>query len=114
MAVEAAPCPCHIELIARDPARNIHRRYAIEASPDLFGAIVVRTAWGRIGARGQEKTVSFDAIEDAERHVRATLRRRATSPKRNGVAYEVIDSSEANGEFWGTASLLRGQTGPAA
>lgn len=107
MAVEAAPCPCHVELIARDPARNIHRRYAIEANPDLFGAIVVRTSWGRIGARGQEKTVSFDVIEDAERHVRGTLRRRATSPKRNGVAYEIIDSSEANGEFWGRGSLLQ-------
>ena len=106
MAVEAPPCPCHVELIARDPARNIHRRYAIEVSPDLFGAIVIRTAWGRIGARGQEKTVSFDATEDAERHVRATLRRRATSPKRNGVAYEIIDSSEDNGEFWGKGSLI--------
>lgn len=107
MALEPGPCPCHVELIARDPARNIHRRYAVEASPDLFGAIVVRTAWGRIGARGQEKTVSFAAIEDAQRHVRATLRRRATSPKRNGVAYEITDSSEADGELWGTASLSR-------
>lgn len=99
MAVE--PTHCHVALIARDPARNIHRRYAIEASPDLFGAIVVRTAWGRIGARGQEKTVSFVAIEDAQRHVRATLRRRATSPKRNGVAYELADGIEADGELWG-------------
>lgn len=107
MALEPDPCPCHVELIARDPARNIHRRYAIEASADLFGAIVVRTAWGRIGARGQEKTVSFFAIDDAQRHVRATLRRRATSPKRNGVAYEIIESSEVDGALWGTASLPR-------
>ena len=107
MALEPDLCPCHVELIARDPASNIHRRYAIEAAPDLFGAIVVRTAWGRIGARGQEKTVSFVAIDDAQRHVRATLRRRATSPKRNGVAYEIIESNEADGELWGTASLPR-------
>ena len=78
MALEPDPCPCHVELIAREPARNIHRRYAIEATPDLFGAIVVRTAWGRIGARGQEKIVSFVAIEDARYFDHAGVDRQVT------------------------------------
>ena len=44
-----------LELIARNPARNIHRRYGILASVDLFGAVIVETHWGRIGAAGQHK-----------------------------------------------------------
>lgn len=111
MEVAPAPVPFSVELSARDPARNLHRRYAIDASADLFGAIVVRTAWGRIGTRGQEKTVSFDTIEDAQRHVRSAIRRRATSPKRNGVAYQVDTGIEADAELW-TRDTLR--SSPAA
>ena len=44
-----ATLPDPVELVAVDPARNIRRRYAIVASVDLFGMIVVETRWGRIG-----------------------------------------------------------------
>jgi predicted DNA-binding WGR domain protein len=49
-----------IELVAIDAARNIRRRYSIMVSVDLFGLIVVEMRWGRIGAKGQSKRLSFD------------------------------------------------------
>ena len=60
-----------IELIARNPARNIHRRYSILASIDLFGSIIVETRWGRIGAAGQRKIRSFPHGAEANRYVRS-------------------------------------------
>ncbi len=79
--------PDPVELVARDPARNIHRRYSIAASFDLFGMIVVETRWGRIGARGQAQRHAFADRAAAERHIAATLRRRGTAESRIGVAY---------------------------
>src|SRR3546814_1138579 len=58
-----------IELIARNPPRNIHRRYSILASIDLFGSIIVETRWGRIGAAGQHTIHSFPtSAERSEEH----------------------------------------------
>lgn len=79
-----------IELIAINPARNIRRRYAICVTPDLFGAYIVETSWGRIGARGQSKCFSFPDRAGAERHVAAILRRRGTAENRIGVAYRAV------------------------
>ena len=81
----ALPASLHLQAI--DPARNIARRYAIEASPDLFGHIIVYLHWGRIGTRGQGRTISFVKDQDAARFVRQTLSRRASAKKRIGVGY---------------------------
>lgn len=82
-----------IRLEAVDRPRNIARRYVIDASRDLFGAVIVDYGWGRIGARGQSRVISFQCDDDAERFVRALLRRRASARQRLGVAYcEVHDS----------------------
>src|SRR3546814_10976209 len=81
------PLPDPIELVALDPARNIRRRYSITASLDLFGMIVVETRWGRIGPRGQAQARAFPDRAAAERHIAATLSRRATAHNRIGVAY---------------------------
>jgi predicted DNA-binding WGR domain protein len=88
----AAEHPDAIELIALDPARNIRRRYAILVSVDLFGAILVETRWGRIGARGQVKRLSFEDPAMADRYIAATLRRRSTSTTRIGVAYKRVEA----------------------
>src|SRR3546814_19730678 len=76
-----------IELIARNPARNIHRRYSILASIDLFGSIIVETRWGRIGAAGQHKIRSFPHGAEADRYVRSVLARRNTAESRLGQSY---------------------------
>lgn len=57
------------------------------ASRDLFGASIVEFAWGRIGTKGQERAVSFDGDDEASRFASQLLRRRASAPKRIGVAY---------------------------
>ncbi len=88
--MKGANLPDQIELVALDSTRNIRRRYAIDASIDLFGMIVVETCWGRIGAAGQAKRLSFPDQAAAERHIAATLRRRDTAENRIGVAYRLL------------------------
>lgn len=78
-----------IEMIARNPARNIHRRYRILASVDLFGAVIVETRWGRIGAAGQHKIRSFPHGAEADRYVRAILARRNSAETRLGTSYRI-------------------------
>lgn len=90
----ALPSNGRLELVARDIARNINRRYAIESSVDLFGAHLVETSWGRFGSWGQSKRFAFSTQEEAERAVRAHLRRRAGAPRRIGVAYQVIPGGQ--------------------
>lgn len=79
-----------VELQAIDAARNIHRRYAIRMSRDLFGQFVVEAGWGRIGTPGRLKRRSFSDRAAAERHVEALLRRRRSAPGRIGVAYREV------------------------
>jgi predicted DNA-binding WGR domain protein len=86
----ALPRSGRLELVARDLARNINRRYAIEHSVALFGVHLVETSWGRYGSWGQSKRHAFDDLADAERAVLNHLRRRARAPRRIGVAYQVV------------------------
>lgn len=79
----------NIELIARNPGRNIHRRYSILASIDLFGSVIVETRWGRIGAAGQHKIRSFPRGAEADRYVRAILARRNSAEARLGTPYRI-------------------------
>ncbi len=78
-----------IELIARNPARNIHRRYSILASIDIFGSIIVETRCGRIGAAGQRKIRSFPHGAEANRYVRSVLARRNSAERRLGTTYRI-------------------------
>jgi predicted DNA-binding WGR domain protein len=87
--------PIRLHLQAIDPARNIARRYAIEASADLFGHFIVDLQWGRIGTKGQSRTLSFAQAQDASRFVRQTLNRRASAKKRLGVGYRPVTSAIA-------------------
>jgi predicted DNA-binding WGR domain protein len=95
MAAPSSPAPYaldlgRLELVAIDHARNINRRYSVEVSEDLFGAVIVETAWGRIGGWTAAKRVSFPDRVGANRVVAGHLRRRATAAKRIGVAYEPV------------------------
>jgi len=48
---------------------------------------MVEMSYGRIGAFGRSKVRSFSTTEEAQAQVRACLRKRATAPRRIGVAY---------------------------
>lgn len=79
--------PRQLTLEAKNPSRNIARRYWLRISRDLFGATIVEHGWGRIGSLGQERRVAFDDDKIARAFVRGILRRRKSAPRRIGVAY---------------------------
>ncbi|MDT0576990.1 WGR domain-containing protein [Croceicoccus sp. F390] len=81
-----------ITLVAIDHTRNCRRHYRISRSRDLFGQEIIELAWGRIGARGQSRTVSAPPGNQADRIVAKILNRRATACKRIGVAYRINNS----------------------
>jgi predicted DNA-binding WGR domain protein len=74
-------------LHADNPARNIRRAWSVTAAPDLFGIWLVHIRYGRIGAAGRLLARSFPTEAAARAHVRTGLARRASAPRRIGVAY---------------------------
>ena len=78
-----------IRLEARSPAHRCFRAYEVAAGVDLFGAWLVEMSYGRIGTSGRTKTRSFPMAEEARAQVTACLRKRASAPRRIGVAYRV-------------------------
>ena len=76
-----------ILLHADAPALNRRRAYRVEVGRDLFGDWQVEVSFGRIGAAG--RSLSYPAADEdqARRLARACLQRRASAPRRLGVAY---------------------------
>lgn len=90
------PLPCRLHLRAINPMRNVAREYVLDAQPDLFGHWIVELHWGRIGTRGQCRTLSFEHTDAASLFVRHTLARRRGAHRRIGAAYiEVGGALEA-------------------
>ncbi len=83
------PTSLCIRLEARSAAHRCFRAYEFELGTDLFGAWMVEMSYGRIGALGRTKVRSFSTTEEAQAQVRSCLRKRATAPRRIGVAYRV-------------------------
>lgn len=79
-----------IWLQAYAPAKRRFRAYEVTLCPDLFGAWTVERTYGRIGKARRAKIRSFASWEEARADLRACLSRRATAPRRIGVAYEVL------------------------
>ena len=92
-----------IKLEARSAVHRCFRAYQIDVGADLFGTWLVEMSYGRIGRRGRSKTRSFTTIEDAEAQVHACLRKRATAPRRIGVAYRL--RGRVRCEQWGQPDL---------
>jgi hypothetical protein len=78
-----------IILEARNPARDCLRHYRVEAGTDLFGTWVVVISYGRIGAAGRSRSYVVRDEGKAKRLARSILKRRASAPRRIGVAYRV-------------------------
>ena len=97
MAVAAMDTFC-VALEARSPARRCLRAYEIEVTEDLFGAWLLRISYGRIGTPGRTKVRSFPTDSEAAAQVRTCLRKRASAPRRIGVAYQVL--RVARGKAW--------------
>ena len=78
-----------IKLEARSAVHRCFRVYQIDVDTDLFGVWLVEMSYGRIGGLGRSKIRSFTTIEGAQAQVYVCLRKRATAPRRIGVAYRV-------------------------
>lgn len=77
-------------LQARDPARNVARRWGVALRRDLFGWFIVEWRWGRIGTAGQMRSLAFEQEVEARRLIRRLLARRAGAKRRIGVAYRPV------------------------
>jgi predicted DNA-binding WGR domain protein len=77
----------NIYLEARSPANGCDRAYHITMERDLFGAFLVETRYGRIGARGHTLARSFADEAVARGFIDQCLRRRQSAPRRIGVEY---------------------------
>jgi predicted DNA-binding WGR domain protein len=81
---------CALEAV--DAKRNIARAYHIQASQDLFGHVIVALRWGRIGRTRSGITVSFSSDAAAHKFIERTLGKRASAPRRIGVAYMQVNA----------------------
>lgn len=82
-----------IRLEAHDEKRNIHRRYEIARSPDLFGWTLIELRWGRVGSELRAKVLATPTPEAADKLVRQVLRKREGARKRIGVVYKQCAAS---------------------
>lgn len=78
-----------VRLEACDPERGVFRAYRIDVGTDLLGDWLVDVTFGRIGSRGRTKRYLARDEDEARKIVRRCLRRRATAPRRIGVAYRL-------------------------
>lgn len=88
------PLPCRLHLRAINPERNVAREYQLEVQRDLFGHWIVALHWGRIGASGQGRILSFDQFDDASRFVGHNLARRKSARNRIGVDYVLVNGAQ--------------------
>src|SRR5512135_2449781 len=93
-----------IRLEARNPDRRCSRQYRLEAGTDLFGDWSVEIGYGRIGTAGRSRRYVVCDEEEARRLVRSILKRRASLPRRIGVAYRVRELVDP-AKWAGTLSL---------
>jgi predicted DNA-binding WGR domain protein len=91
-----------IVLHAVDKTRNCRRSYRLVVERDLLGDWLVRLAFGRIGARGRIIIALAADEAEARRVARAILRRRASAPRRIGVAYRPVEqfANEGWDDIW--------------
>jgi predicted DNA-binding WGR domain protein len=75
--------PARLRLVREAPEENVHRYYALEVLPDLFGGVSLVRAWGRIGwsrttrvELHADEGTALDALRDWE----AAKRKRGYAP----------------------------------
>lgn len=55
-----------IKLTRSDPSKNMHRFYALQLAPTLFGEWVLVAEWGRIGSPGTVQQKVFHSVDLAQ------------------------------------------------
>jgi hypothetical protein len=80
-----------VTLQAVDRARNVFRSWRCEIERDLFGVAVISVTFGRTGSPGRTVRRAVRDESAAFAQLRKALARRATSVRRCGVAYRVVE-----------------------
>ena len=80
-----------IKLTRSDPAKNMHRFYALQVAATLFGEWVVVAEWGRIGSPGKVQERVFPSLDLAQ----AAIAKRQSIKMRRG--YQTKPRSGAPG-----------------
>ena len=83
----------HIDLEARDPARNIWRYYTLGIERTLFNDYAVRSMYGRIGETGRHRCYHFRTLAEARHKYHQLLHKRLHAQSRIGVNYQVVNLS---------------------
>ena len=94
-----------ITLEARNPARGCLRHYRVEAGTDLFGNWLVEISYGRIGTVGRSRSFVVRDEAQARRLAQSILKRRATAPRRIGVAYRILELIDPGGWVGSSGSV---------
>ncbi len=81
------------DLRATNPEKNVFRFYKLCAGKDLFGHWSVTANYGRQGTKGQVKGWTYNTLEEAQKHIEVSLKKRDTAQKRIGVNYVVKEYS---------------------
>jgi hypothetical protein len=102
-----------VELEACNSSLNCRHSWHFYIDRVLFGQVQVQVAFGRKGCPGRTRRSVYARETEAEAFPRLSLRRRATSPGRVGVAVEYgVGTASAAGNslsFTRLAGGLRGQ-----
>ncbi len=101
-----------ITLEARNPARGCWRHYRVEAGTDLFGVWVVAISYGRIGTAGRSRSFVVRDEAEARRLAQNILKRRATAPRRIGVAYRILELIDPAGWAGAYEAMLAAPLSP--
>jgi len=102
-----------ITLEARNPARGCLRHYRVEAGTDLFGIWLVQISYGRIGTVGRSRSFVVRDEDEARRLAQSILKRRATAPRRIGVAYRILELIDPAGWTGPSGGMLTSAASPA-
>ena len=79
-SMDHLPPPIDLERLM--PERNMARFYRLDVERDLFGVILARRTWGRIGTFGQSLVLPCPTVSDA----RAELERLERLKRRRGYS----------------------------
>jgi WGR domain len=78
-------------LQAKNPERNIARRYSMLLTQDLFGAWILKITFGCSGRKGTEMSYAFPSKEGAYQKLKPILKKRASAQNRLGCPYQLIE-----------------------
>jgi predicted DNA-binding WGR domain protein len=92
-----------IHLIRSKPSNNMHRFYALDVQPDLFGQWCLIREWGRIGKPSQVRHIPFATEGEA---LTALARQRQAKERRGYATNRQEQSAPAT-----RATLAAGEPG---